>query len=62
MSVLLSLFGISGLLLASTGVYGVIAYSVSHRRREIGVRMALGAEAGEVVLSVFRQAMTMAGI
>jgi len=39
----------------------VIAYSVSYRRREIGVRMALGAEPGQVVGSVLKQALFMAG-
>jgi len=50
------------LVLSAGGAYGVIAYSVIQRRQEIGIRMALGAQNGNVVGMVVRQGLTMAGI
>lgn len=58
---LLGVFGFLALGLASVGLYGIMAYSVNQRRREIGVRMALGASHGNVSLLVLRQGMTVVG-
>src|SRR5689334_2559788 len=56
---LMSLFGILAQQLASIGLYGVLAYSVSRRTHEIGIRMALGANRGRMLAMILRQGMTL---
>jgi ABC-type antimicrobial peptide transport system permease subunit len=61
-AMLIGAFAIVALLLAAAGLYGSLSHAVGRRRRELGVRMALGAEQGGVLGLVVRQGMRIAGI
>jgi len=62
LAALSTVFGCLATLLAALGLYGVMAFMVSRRTREIGIRMALGAGQGSVVWMVLRETLTLAGI
>jgi putative ABC transport system permease protein len=58
---LLSIFATLALIIAAVGIYGLMMYAVLHRTHEFGIRMALGADRGDVVGMVVRDAMRLIG-
>lgn len=61
-TVLLAAFAAVALLLAAVGLYGVLAYSVSRRTREFGIRIAMGAESGDLLGGVMRRGLVLVGV
>jgi putative ABC transport system permease protein len=59
-TIVLAVFAALALLLAAIGIYGVMAYSAAQRRREIGVRLALGARPADVVMMLFKKGVLLA--
>jgi hypothetical protein len=62
MATLSGFFGLLALLLASVGLYGILSYGVASRRNEIAIRMALGAQAGDVLSMIMREGVLLACI
>jgi ABC-type antimicrobial peptide transport system permease subunit len=58
----MSTFSIVAVVLAAIGMYGVLAYSIALRRRELGIRAALGASSSRLLRAVLRQGLVMSGV
>jgi putative ABC transport system permease protein len=61
-AIMLAIFAGVAMVIAAIGIYGVLAYSVNQRTREIGLRMALGAPRGQVLQLIVREGMTVGAI
>jgi predicted permease len=61
-AMLASLFGLLAAVLAALGIYGLLAYAVAQRRREIGIRMAIGARPGDIAQMIGRQSLAMVAL
>jgi predicted permease len=60
-AIMLGAFGVLAVILAATGVYGMLAYAISRRTREIGIRVAIGASKANVLWLILRRALTIIG-
>jgi putative ABC transport system permease protein len=61
-STMLAAFAVIAMLIAAVGIYGVVAFSVTQRTHEIGIRMALGAQRGDVLQMILRQSVALAAL
>ncbi len=61
-AIVLGIFGVLAMVLAATGLFALMAYAVSRRRREIGIRMALGAQRIQVLSSIFRRTVALCAL